>query len=120
MCRVREAWGGSEWHLFEVRAQGIRRKQDEVASGPRRAATHPFGQTIRRSHLQMSQKQRREYNKDCKTVAGLEKDMLLTSGAAKSSAVARLKKAWVAFDERWNGCTPTDAQMAAWLQSLHY
>lgn len=68
--------------------------------------------------MPMSERQRRQYNRDCASVAQAEKDWLFTGGALKRGAEERLRAAWVSFDQAWNDRTPSGAQMAGWLQSL--
>lgn len=68
--------------------------------------------------MAMSERQRRAYNRECATIAELEKDVRLTSGVVKKNATERLKEAWIAFDEKWNERTPTDAQMTRWLETM--
>jgi hypothetical protein len=38
--------------------------------------------------------------------------------AEREKVVEKLKAAWIAFDGRWNGYRPTDAQMARWMTAI--
>ena len=68
--------------------------------------------------MPMPEKRRQRYNRDCASTAEMEKAYKLSGGSEKREATARLKSALIAFDQKWNDRTPTDAQLAMWLQAL--
>ena len=66
--------------------------------------------------MPMPERQRRQYNKECHAVDALkEKRRSAKSHMERANLTEQLRKAYIAFDEKWNGYTPTEKMLARWL-----
>ena len=66
--------------------------------------------------MSMPEAERKSYNRDCRKLDRLkERRRAARTAADRKVLTEELRKAYIAFDEKWNGYTPTEEMLARWL-----
>jgi hypothetical protein len=68
--------------------------------------------------VRMSEAERNRYNRDVRKVDRLKANRRAAKTATEREALTeQLRRAYIAFDETWNGYTPTEEMLARWLEN---
>ena len=66
--------------------------------------------------MPMPEAERKRYNSDCRKVDRLkEQRRAAKNKIERADLTAQLRDAYIKFDEKWNGYTPTEEMLARWL-----
>lgn len=67
--------------------------------------------------MPMPEAERKRYNRDCHSLDRLkERRSAARTATDRKVLTEELREAYITFDEKWNGYTPTKEQLAKWLR----